>query len=31
MNEAHKTLSKRGKNIWNELRKAYQKKGDDEE
>ena len=22
--QAHKTISKRGKNIWNELKKAYQ-------
>jgi hypothetical protein len=25
---AHKTISKRGKSIWNELLKVYQKKGD---
>ena len=25
---AHKTISKRGKSIWNELKKVYQKKGD---
>lgn len=27
LDQAHKTISKRGKNIWNELKKAYQKKG----
>lgn len=31
MEQAHKTISKRGKNIWNELKKAYQKTGDEEE
>ena len=31
MNQAHKTLSKRGKNIWNGFKKAYRKKGTEEE
>ena len=31
LEQAHKTISKRGKNIWNELKKAYQKKGAKEE
>jgi hypothetical protein len=31
LNQAHKTISRRGKNIWNELKKAYQKKGAKEE
>jgi hypothetical protein len=31
LDQAHKTISKRGKNIWNELKKAYQKKGAKEE
>ena len=31
LEQAHKTISKRGKNIWNELRKAYQNKSTKEE
>lgn len=31
MEQAHKTISKRGKNIWNELKKAYGKKESKEE
>ncbi len=31
MEQAHKTLSKRGKSIWNEFKKAYRKKGAEEE
>jgi hypothetical protein len=31
LEQAHKTILKRGKNIWNELKKAYQKKGSKEE
>jgi len=31
MEQAHKTISKRGKNIWNELKKAYGKKETKEE
>ena len=31
MEQAHKTLSKRGKNIWNELKKAYRKREAKEE
>ena len=31
MEEAHKTISKRGKNIWNELKKVYRKRETEEE
>jgi hypothetical protein len=31
LDQAHKTISKRGKNIWNELKKAYQNKREKEE
>ena len=31
LDQAHSTISKRGKNIWNELKKAYQNKRPKEE
>jgi hypothetical protein len=31
LEQAHKTISKSSKNIWNDLKKAYQKKGAKEE
>lgn len=31
LEQAHKTISKRGKNIWNELKRVYRKKGTKEE
>ena len=31
MEQAHKTISKRGKNIWNTLKKAYRKREAKEE
>ena len=31
MEQAHRTLSKRGKNVWDEIKKAYKNKGPKED